>query len=82
MAKNENRPNIALVCTECKHENYVTVKNKKNTTEKLNSRYFPVVGWAAELHYIWGGWTQKSTSQDNTFPTDRKPVRFKEPIVS
>ena len=35
MAKNENRPNIALVCTECKHENYVTVKNKKNTTEKL-----------------------------------------------
>ena len=29
MAKNENRPNIALVCTECKRENYVTVKNKK-----------------------------------------------------
>ena len=29
MAKNETRPNIALVCSECKHENYVTVKNKK-----------------------------------------------------
>ena len=29
MAKNETRPNIALVCTECKRENYVTVKNKK-----------------------------------------------------
>ena len=34
MAKNENRPNIALACTECKHENYVTVKNKKNTKQK------------------------------------------------
>ena len=40
----------------------------KDTTEKLNSRYFPVVGWAAKLHYIWGGWMQKSTSQDNTLP--------------
>ena len=28
MAKNETRPNITLVCTECKHENYTTVKNK------------------------------------------------------
>ena len=35
MAKNENRPNITLVCTECKHKKYVTVKNKKNTTDKL-----------------------------------------------
>ena len=40
MAKNENRPNIALVCTECKRENYVTVKNKKNTTEKLELKKF------------------------------------------
>lgn len=40
MAKNETRPNITLVCTECKHENYVTVKNKKNTTEKLELNKF------------------------------------------
>ena len=40
MAKNENRPNIALVCTECKHENYVTVKNKKNDPEKLELNKF------------------------------------------
>jgi len=33
MAKNVNRPNICLVCTECKHENYVT--DKKKATEKL-----------------------------------------------
>ena len=30
MAKNENRPNITLVCTECKHENYVTQKLELN----------------------------------------------------
>jgi len=40
MAKNETRPNITLVCTECKHENYVTVKNKKNTTEKLELKKY------------------------------------------
>lgn len=34
MAKNESRPNIIMVCTECKHENYVTVKNKKNDPDK------------------------------------------------
>ena len=40
MAKNETSPNIALVCTECKRDNYVTVKNKKNTTEKLELNKF------------------------------------------
>ena len=35
MAKNENRSYVTLVCTECKNENYMTSKNKKNTTEKL-----------------------------------------------
>ena len=33
MAKNETRP-------ECKHENYVTVKNKKNSPEKLELNKF------------------------------------------
>ena len=35
MAKVGNRERITLFCTECKNENYRTVKNKKNTTEKL-----------------------------------------------
>ena len=35
MAKNENRNYVTLVCSECKHENYTTQKNKKNTPEKL-----------------------------------------------
>ncbi len=35
MAKNENRSYVTLQCTECKNENYMTSKNKKNTTEKL-----------------------------------------------
>ncbi len=35
MAKPGNRERITLMCTECKEENYRTVKNKKNTVEKL-----------------------------------------------
>ncbi len=35
MAKTDNRSYVTLVCTECKSENYMTSKNKKNTTEKL-----------------------------------------------
>lgn len=31
---------ILLQCTECKNKNYSTMKNKKNTTEKLElSKY-------------------------------------------
>jgi len=31
---------ILLQCTECKNRNYSTMKNKKNTTEKLElSKY-------------------------------------------
>ena len=40
MAKNENRVTVPLVCTECKHENYFTEKNKKNTTEKLEIKKY------------------------------------------
>jgi len=35
MAKSASRERITLFCTICKSENYRTVKNKKNTTEKL-----------------------------------------------
>ena len=40
MAKNENRPTITLVCSECKHENYTTVKNKKNDPDKMELKKF------------------------------------------
>jgi large subunit ribosomal protein L33 len=34
------RDNIALACTECKRRNYVTTKNKKKTTERLQLKKF------------------------------------------
>lgn len=35
MAKKEQRILIALVCTTCKTQNYITKKNKLNDKEKL-----------------------------------------------
>jgi len=35
MAKVGNRERITLVCTECKEENYRTIKNKKNDPERM-----------------------------------------------
>ena len=35
MAKAGSRIKITLRCSECKQRNYNTMKNKKNTTEKL-----------------------------------------------
>ncbi|HIW00076.1 MAG TPA: 50S ribosomal protein L33 [Candidatus Desulfovibrio intestinipullorum] len=34
------RVNITLACTECKRKNYVSVKNKKNTTERLERKKY------------------------------------------
>ena len=34
------RVKIVLACTECKQRNYNTVKNKKNTTERLELRKY------------------------------------------
>jgi large subunit ribosomal protein L33 len=34
------RDNIALACGECKRRNYVTTKNKKKTTERLQMNKF------------------------------------------
>ncbi|MDO8282043.1 MAG: 50S ribosomal protein L33 [Thermodesulfovibrionia bacterium] len=31
---------ILLQCTSCKHKNYSTTKNKKNTKEKLNLKKY------------------------------------------
>lgn len=42
MAKVGNRQNKTLVCSVCKHENYRTNKNVKNTTERLKlNKYCP-----------------------------------------
>jgi large subunit ribosomal protein L33 len=33
---------ITLACTECKHRNYTTTKNKKNTPDRLEfKKYCP-----------------------------------------
>ena len=40
MAKKEQRILIALVCTVCKSQNYITEKNKENTKDKLVLRKF------------------------------------------
>jgi large subunit ribosomal protein L33 len=34
------RDNIVLQCTECKERNYVTTKNKKKTTQRLEFRKY------------------------------------------
>ena len=34
------RVNILLACTECKRRNYATVKNKKNTTGRVELKKF------------------------------------------
>ncbi|MGI6215773.1 MAG: 50S ribosomal protein L33 [Christensenellales bacterium] len=40
MAAKGARANIVLACQECKQRNYPTVKNKKNTTDRLEmSKY-------------------------------------------
>ena len=36
----DNRVKITLRCDECKQRNYNTVKNKKNTSEKLERRKY------------------------------------------
>lgn len=42
MAKNENRAYLGLKCTECGYNRRPTIKNKKNTIEKLElKKYCP-----------------------------------------
>ena len=38
--KGEHRIKVGLVCTVCKNRNYVTERNKINTTEKLKLSKF------------------------------------------
>lgn len=34
------RDRITMACTECKQRNYVTTKNKKNNTERIELKKF------------------------------------------
>ncbi len=36
----ENRIVVTLACTECKHRNYTTTKNKRNDPDRLELRKF------------------------------------------
>ena len=40
MAKKENREGVALQCTICKENNYLTSKNKKNSEGKLEMKKY------------------------------------------
>jgi len=40
VAKKGSRTLIALVCTKCKSQNYITEKNKVNTPDKLKIKKF------------------------------------------
>jgi len=40
MAKGTNRVIISMQCTECKRRNYSTMKNKKNTTDRLERKKY------------------------------------------
>lgn len=40
MAKGEHRIKIGLVCTVCKSRNYITMRNKLNTPNKLTLKKF------------------------------------------
>ena len=40
MAVKEARSNIVLACNECKQRNYNTIKNKKNTPDRLESNKY------------------------------------------
>jgi len=42
MAKKEQRILLALICTVCKRQNYVTTRSKLNTPEKIKlNKYCP-----------------------------------------
>lgn len=40
MAKGEHRQKFGLFCSVCKNRNYITQRNKINTTEKIKLKKF------------------------------------------
>ncbi|HET7087019.1 MAG TPA: 50S ribosomal protein L33 [Anaerolineae bacterium] len=42
MAKKDVRLQVTLACTECKNRNYITEKNRRNTTARIElKKYCP-----------------------------------------
>ena len=40
----DKRVKVTLACEECKRRNYITTKNKKNTTERVElKKYNPIM---------------------------------------
>ncbi|WP_029513363.1 50S ribosomal protein L33 [Mycoplasmopsis primatum] len=44
------RDGFTLVCTECKMENYISKKNKKNTPEKVELKKYCAKCNASKIH--------------------------------
>ena len=40
MAKSDNRPKITMACTECRHRNYTTEKNRVNDRDRIEMRKY------------------------------------------
>ena len=40
MAKNDKRVKVTLECQECKHRNYITMKNKLNDRERIELKKY------------------------------------------
>jgi large subunit ribosomal protein L33 len=40
MAKSDNRPKITMACTECRHRNYTTVKNRQNDRDRIELKKY------------------------------------------
>jgi large subunit ribosomal protein L33 len=40
VAATDVRPKITLACQECKHRNYITVKNRRNDPDRLSMNKF------------------------------------------
>src|SRR5436190_24065427 len=40
MAKSDNRPKITMACTECRHRNYTTEKNRVNDRDRIEMKKY------------------------------------------
>jgi large subunit ribosomal protein L33 len=40
VAATDVRPKITLACTECKHRNYITKKNRRNDPDRMELNKF------------------------------------------
>ena len=73
MAKAEKRVKITLECTECKHRNYITMKNKLNDRERIEMKKY----CRHDRHHLTGS-TNRKPDPVRVQPTHH-PVRCREP---